>query len=377
MDIQVRLDLIQRNLEETLTKRDLTNLIASGMALKHYIGFEISGELHLGTGLMCMSKVRDFIDAGIDCSILLADWHSWINDKLGGDHEVIKRIAVGYFKEGLKASFKCLGGDPQKLRFVLGSDLCHRNDRYWETVIEVSKNVKLARILRSLTIMGREEGPGIDFAKLIYPSMQVTDIFIQGIHLPHGGLDQRKAHVIARDVSLRLKISPLRNAEGDRMKPVAVHHHLILGLQKPPMWPVPKDSLRDVWVAMKMSKSKPKTAIFITDTPDAIREKVRRAFCPPDEVELNPILDWAKYLLLREQDSELLVKRPTRFGGDITYQSFSEVAEAYREGCLHPMDLKGAVSDKLIELLEPARAHFQQPKPRHMKEELERLVASS
>ena len=46
-------------------------------------------------------KVKDFVEAGIECSIFLADWHTWINDKLGGDRETIKRVAVGYFKEGL------------------------------------------------------------------------------------------------------------------------------------------------------------------------------------------------------------------------------------------------------------------------------------
>jgi len=50
----------------------------------------------------------------------LADWHSWINDKLGGDLEKIKKIAVGYFKEGMKASLKCMGGDPEKLKFIQG-----------------------------------------------------------------------------------------------------------------------------------------------------------------------------------------------------------------------------------------------------------------
>jgi len=124
-------------------------LLDSGMKIKHYIGFEISGKIHLGTGLMCMSKVKDFMDAGINCSIFLADWHSWINDKLGGDREVIKKVAGGYFKEGLRASLKCLGGNPEKLKFVLGSDLYHNNDDYWATMVDVSKHTSLSRMKRS------------------------------------------------------------------------------------------------------------------------------------------------------------------------------------------------------------------------------------
>src|SRR3989344_8439615 len=176
-----------------------------------------------------MSKVKDFVDAGIDCSIFLADWHSWINDKLGGDMNVIQGIGVNYFKEALVAAYKCVGGNPKDLKFVLGSELYHNNDKYWEMVIDISKNITLGRIERSITIMGRKEGESVDFAKLIYPPMQVADIFIQGINLAHAGNDQRKAQVIARDVALKLSFCPLIDSNGKQIKPIAVHHHLILG----------------------------------------------------------------------------------------------------------------------------------------------------
>ena len=201
MDIERRFELITRNTEEILTASDLRLFLETGVKLKHYIGFEISGKMHLGTGLMTMAKVKDFIDAKADVSIFLADWHTWINNKLGGDREVIKRIAVGYFKEGFKASMKCLGADPKKLKFVLGSELYHNNDEYWATFVEISKHTTLARIRRSITIMGRKEGEAVNFAMLLYPPMQVADIFIQGITLPHTGIDQRKAQVIAREVA--------------------------------------------------------------------------------------------------------------------------------------------------------------------------------
>ena len=374
MDLEAKFDLIKRNTEEVMTEEDLKNLLDSGMKLKHYIGFEISGKIHLGTGLMCMSKVKDFIDAEIDVSIFLADWHSWINDKLGGDRETIKKVAGGYFKEGLKASLKCIGGDPDKLKFVLGSDLYHNNDEYWATVIEISKYTTLARIRRSITIMGRKEGEAVDFAKLIYPPMQVADIFIQGIHLPHAGLDQRKAQVIARDVALKLKIKPLLDSRGNKIKPVAVHHHLILGLGKPPMWPIPKDRLQELWSTLKMSKSKPDTCIFIHDSPEEIRRKIKNAFCPEGEVEFNPVLDWVKYLIFRDEKSELLVERPQKYGGNITYYSYKDIEKDFLEKKLHPLDLKNAVAEKLIKLLEPARKHFEQPKVKKMLEELEQMI---
>ena len=374
MELNKKLELIKRNTEEILTEEDLIKLLEGGEKLKHYIGFEISGKIHLGTGLMCMSKVKDFMDAGVDCSIFLADWHSWINDKLGGDREIIKKVAVGYFKEGLKASLKCLGGNPEKLKFVLGSDLYHNNDIFWATMIDVSKHTTLARMQRSITILGRKEGEGVDFAKLIYPPMQIADIFIQGINLAHAGLDQRKAQVIAREVASQMKISPLLNKKGEKIKPIAVHHHLILGLQKPAIWPVPKENLQELWSSMKMSKSIPSSAIYITDSEEEIKKKVSNAFCPEGETEFNPLIDWAKYLIFSRAKEKLEIKRPAKFGGDKLYNNFQELVSDFSAKKLHPMDLKNAMADKLIKILDPARKHFEQPKIKKMKEEMEKLL---
>lgn len=374
MELEKRFELIRKNVEEVMTEEDLKLLLESSTKIRHYIGFEISGKIHLGTGLMCMSKVKDFMDAGIDCSIFLADWHSWINDKLGGDINTIKKVAGGYFKEGLKASLKCWGADPEKVKFVLGSDLYRGHDDYWATVIDVSKHTTLARMMRSITILGRKEGEAVDFAKLIYPPMQVADILFQGINLPHAGLDQRKAQVIARDVALKVKMSPLLDKKGNHIKPVAVHHHLILGLGKPPVWPVPKDQLQEVWSAFKMSKSKPDTCIFIHDSPDEIRRKIKNAFCLEGDTEFNPILDWTRYLIFHDNNARLEIERPEKFGGKITYSCYADLEKDFKEKKLHPMDLKNAVAESLIKLLEPARKHFEQPKIKAMLEELEKMM---
>ena len=374
MDIQKKIEIIKRNTEEVMTEEDLKILLETGIKLKHYIGFEISGKPHLGHGLVCMSKVKDFVDAGIECSIFLADWHSWINDKLGGDREVIKHVAVTYFKEALIAAYKCVGGNPKDIKFVLGSELYHNNDKYWETVIDVSKHTTLGRIERSITIMGRKEGEGIDFAKLIYPPMQVADIFIQGINFPHAGLDQRKAQVIARDCALQLKISPLLDKKGNKIKPVAIHGHLILGLQKPPIWPVPKENLQELWSQMKMSKSIPNSAIYMADNEEEVKKKINNAFCPEGEIGFNPLLDWAKYIVFINSKSKLEINRPEKFGGNKTYNNYEELSSDFANKKLHPMDLKNAMANKINEILMPAREHFNQPQLKKAKEEMEKLI---
>lgn len=370
--IKNQLNLITKNTEEILTLEDLKSLLSKKFQMRHYIGFEISGKIHLGTGLVCMQKIKDFVDAGVKVNILLADWHSWINDKLGGDRKKIKEIALGYFKEGLKAAYQCVGGNPKDLNFILGSDLYDKNNKYWETVIEVSKHTTLSRMKRSISILGKQEGEEVDFAKLIYPAMQVADIFIGQFHLVHAGLDQRKAHVIARQVADKLKISPLILGK-ETMSPVAVHHHLLLGLGKPPIWPISADTdKKELWSSLKMSKSKPESAVFIHDSPEEIKRKITKAFCPEKEIEFNPMIDWAEYLIF-VREGKIIIKREQKYGGNLAVNSIDELKRLFNSGDLHPEDLKNFVAEYLIELLKPAREHFNKGKPKEMLKNLELL----
>jgi len=348
MKTQERLDLITRNLEEVLTPQDLESLLAKGTLLKHYIGFEISGQVHLGSGLMTMFKVKDFVEAGVKCTIFLADWHAWINDKLGGDKELIREMATSYFKEAMIASYLCVGGNPKDLHFVLGSDLYHGHDDYWATMIRVAKHTTLARVQRSISILGRQEGEAVDFAKLIYPPMQVADIFFMTINLAHAGIDQRKAHVIARDTGHQVA----------GYKPVAVHHPMIAGLKKPPVWPLPEDRKEELKISLKMSKSIPDSAIFIHDSPEEIKRKIQGAFCPPGEAEYNPLLNWTRHLILRTPEDSLTIERATEHGGPITFTRYEDLEKDYLGGSLHPADLKAGVGEWLVQKLEPARQHF-------------------
>lgn len=374
MSVEEKLELIKRNTEEIIGEEELVELLKNGEKLKHYIGFEISGKPHLGHGLVCMSKVKDLHDAGIETSIFLADYHSWINNKLGGNMKIIQEVGVPFFKEALIAAYKCVGGDQKDLKFVLGSELYHNNDKYWQTVIDVSKNTTLARMQRSITIAGRKEGESVNFAIMLYPAMQVADIFEQGVNLTHAGNDQRKAQVIAREVALQMKFSPLLNKKGEKIKPVAVHGHLILGLQKPSIWPVPKESMQDLWAQMKMSKSLPGSAIYMVDSEEEVKKKIAGAFCPEGEIDFNPLMDWAKYLVFINDKSTLEIKRPEKFGGNKTYKTFDELANDFKDKKLHPMDLKTAMSDKIVEILAPAREHFTQPKIQKLKEEMDKLL---
>ncbi|MEM3399930.1 MAG: tyrosine--tRNA ligase [Candidatus Micrarchaeia archaeon] len=336
MDTEKKLELVMKKpTEEVLTPEELRNLFETNSRPKHYIGFEISGMVHLGTGLACSMKIKDFLEAGIETNILLADYHTMLNKKLGGDIKKIRKVALGYFKH----AFVSLGLDEEKVRYVLASDIY--DDDYWQTVIDVARNTTLKRMLRCITIMGRSEDSA-DAASILYPAMQAADIYKLNVDIVHSGMDQRKVHVLARELSEKL----------NKKKPIAVHGHLLMGLQGP--------KKMGVEFSDKMSKSKPETCIFIHDSESEIAEKLKRAYCPERQTNENPVIDLCEWILMRE--GGLLVERPQKYGGDIEFGSFAELKKAYTNGELHPADLKNAVAKRLSDVLRPCREYFNKNK---------------
>ncbi len=340
MDLEDRLALVKRPpTEEVLTESELVALLGREAHPKHYIGLEISGLLHLGSLVILGFKINDFIKAGIRCKVFLADWHSYINNKMGGDMEKIERVSK-YYDEAF--GFFCPG-----VELELGSRLYAGNDQYWRDLLRFSKQISLARDTRCLTIMGRTTKEKLDVAQYIYPPMQATDIRAMDLDIVHSGMDQRTVHVLVREVfpSLRWKV------------PVAVHHHLLAGLQKPEAAGIDEDAESDKVVSSKMSKSKPDSAIFIHDDTEEIARKLAKAWCPEKQAEGNPVLDFAKHIVFREE-SRMEVIRPDKYGGTVSYGSYAELESDYLAGKLHPKDLKQAVAASLDEVVAPVREHF-------------------
>lgn len=319
--------------QEVVTREDLDEVLSQDHKTA-YIGFEPSGTAHLGW-LITARKVRDLQEAGFEVTILLADWHAQINDKLGGDLERIQACGV-YMEEAMKA----LGvrGDA---RFVYASEWVDDAD-YWATVLRVGKACTLNRVKRAMTIMGREaEDADLDYGKTIYPAMQVADIFYAGFDVALGGMDQRHAHMLARDVAGKM---------GGKA-PVALHTPLLPSLTE--------EGGRMDPVAGKMSKSKPESGVFLHDSREEVEAKLHDAYCPQGEVEGNPVLDLLRWVLWPELET-FTVKRPEKYGGNLMFESMGEVEAAFEEGELHPLDLKSAVADALNALLEEVRSYFEE-----------------
>ena len=336
-----------RNAEEIVTQDELRQLCARPTK-KAYIGIEPSGQAHLGWKIVA-EKVRDLTAAGFEMTVLLADWHAYINDKFGGDLGKIK-VCAEYIKDALEA----LGVPRDSVRYVNASDYIG-DPKYWERIIRISKATSLSRARRAMDIMGRKEDElELDSSRLLYPMMQVADIFHLDVDLAYGGLDQRKAHMLARDIGERYGWK----------KVTSVHT---------PLLPSLTGTDRMDPVEAKMSKSKPDSAIFITDSEADIRRKIKAAFCPARQVEGNPVLDLCR-LVVFPYIGALRISRPAKYGGDLEIKSYPELSDLHSSEKLHPADLKSGVADALVEMLLPVRKHFEAHPGNH--EAVKRFIAT-
>ncbi len=346
MDVTEKVDLIAKPpTEEIVTKEDLLELLKTNSRPKHYIGLEISGFLHLGSLISTGYKINDFIKAGVDCTVFLADWHTLINDKLGGDLETISKVSK-YYADAFKLI--CPSAN-----IVLGTELYDSKKEYWSELVKVTKHMSLARTMRTLTIMGRSENEEkIDLAKLLYPPMQAADIHSLDLDIVHAGMDQRKIHMLVREIFPKMKWKV----------PVAVHHKLLPGLSQP------KDESSTE--PGKMSKSDPNSGVFVHDTDDEIKSKIKKGWCEEGSVEGNPILEIAKNIIFHEFNS-INIERPEKFGGNITYDSYASLESDFGEKKLHPGDLKQTIGDYLVKVIAPVRDKLS------LNEDLAKLIKNS
>lgn len=341
MDVEEKIGVIKSFAAEIVTEEELRNLFETNEHPVAYDGFEPSGIAGIHFGLMRAKNLKKMLDIGIKFKLYIADYFAMINNKLGGDLERI-RNAGRYFIEVWKAA----GIDLSKVEVIWNSKLME-DFSYWDRYIKIGRLFSIDRVKRAITIMGRKEGENISVAQLFYPIMQATDIFQMNIDICQLGIDQRKANIIAREAAQKM---------GWKV-PVIVSHPLLLGLKGMP--PNLKGASDDVLINYKMSKSDPKNAIFVHDTYEEIKEKINSAYCPEKVVDGNPIFDYLEKLILDDKTKPITIKRPAKFGGDLEVENYEKLVLMYREGKIHPADLKGFVAEELEKQIKPIREYFE------------------
>jgi tyrosyl-tRNA synthetase len=343
MDIEEKIKIVKEVGEEIVSEDELKKLFKEKKNPVAYDGFEPSGRIHIAQGLLRTINVNKLISTGVEFKMWVADWFGMLNNKMGGDLEKI-RIVGEYFIE----VWKVCGMDLDHVEFIWASEYINQHPEYWETVLRLSMNATVQRVMRCGQIMGREESASNPASYILYPLMQAADIHHLGADIAQLGMDQRKVNMLARDIFPKLGLKP----------PIAVQHHMLAGLTEPKTTDL---TGADAAIAKKMSKSNPASAIFMTDTEDEINKKFKKAYCPEGSSENNPVLEYCKFIVFEKID-KFKIKRSDKFGGDISFDSYEDLEKAFVKKEVHPLDLKTATAKYINKFLAPVREHFEKDK---------------
>jgi tyrosyl-tRNA synthetase len=328
MDVHER---ITRNAVEVVTEAEGKALAEEPEGKRAYVGYEPSGVLHVGH-MLTATKLMDLQDAGFSVTVLLADVHAYLNDK--GSFAEIRETA-----DRMREQFLAYGLDPERTEFVLGSEFQFDRE-YVLDLHALELETSLARAERAMAEIG--SGDTRTVSQAVYPLMQALDIVYLDVDLAVGGMEQRKVHMLARDVL------PSIDAEA----PTCLHTPLIADLKTG---------------VGKMSTSEG-VSISMEDSTADIETKVNDAFCPrtrdpdPDEKgreRENPVLQLFEYHVFPRVET-VVVERPDQYGGDLEYREYEALAADLESGDLHPEDAKSALASYLDDLIAPGRAKLRE-----------------
>ncbi|KAG1869188.1 hypothetical protein C8R48DRAFT_700564 [Suillus tomentosus] len=362
LDVEAKYDLITRRVQEVLGGDLIKAILAEGRLPKAYWGTAPTGRPHIGY-FVPLTKIADFLRAGVEVKILLADVHAFL-DNLKAPLELVAH-RTKYYEFILRTVFTSLGIPTSKLIFVQGSDyqLTREynldNYRLCATVTEHDAKKAGAEVVKQV------ESPLI--SGLLYPGLQALDEQYLGVDFQFGGIDQRKIFTFAELYLPRLGYA----------KRAHLMNSMVPGL-----------------MGGKMSSSDPDSKIDFLDPPEAVKRKIKKAFCEEGNITENGLLAFIKAVLIpisqlrieRRKgetgvDSEegqdaigdqnpfvdddapegtvFTIRREGKFGGPPShYKDYQELEDDFSAKKVHPGDLKTAVNKAIDSLLAPIRKAF-------------------
>ncbi|KIM31232.1 hypothetical protein M408DRAFT_255852 [Serendipita vermifera MAFF 305830] len=339
-------DLITRNLQEVLGGDIIRSILTEGRTLKCYWGTAPTGRPHIAY-FGPLTKIADFLRAGVEVTILLADVHAFL-DNMKAPLELVAH-RVKYYEYVLRAVFKAIPVPIDRLRFVVGSsyqltkEYNLDNYRLCATVTEHDAKKAGAEVVKQVA------SPLL--SGLLYPGLQALDEEYLKCDFQFGGVDQRKIFTYAELYLPKLGYK----------KRAHLMNGMLPGL-----------------TGAKMSSSDPSSKIDFLDPPASLKKKLKQAFCEEGNVENNALLAFVKAVLmpisslrLETQDCEFksfaeegapagtVFSIPRRDQTTLHYVEYAPMEEDFKNKLIHPGDLKAVVTTVLSQLLEPVQKEFE------------------
>ncbi len=324
MTPEEKFQLIKRNIEEIVTEKELKELLKKKKKPCMYLGTAITGKPHIAYFLPVL-KMADFLKAGFQVKLLLADLHGALD---GTPWDLLEK-RYKYYSKVMPLMFKAIGANIKNFEIIKGSSF-QKKENYQFDILRMSTEISINDCKRAAAEVVKF-GDNPKLSGLIYPIMQALDEEYLKVDIQYGGTDQRKIFMFARE-SLP-KIGYKRRIE--------VMNPMIPGL-----------------MGKKMSASDPQSKIDLADDEKTVKDKIKSAYCEPGIIQDNGILSFVKHVLMiikTDKGEKFIIKRPAKFGGNIEFDNYAGIEKAYKTKKLHPLDLKNAVAEEINKLLAPFR----------------------
>jgi tryptophanyl-tRNA synthetase len=225
-------------------------------------GIRPTGNLHLGN---YFGAIKNFVKMQEQnrCFFFIADYHSLTTHPTPGNlHGNVRSVLVDYLAAGL---------DPEKVTLYLQSDIPETAELY----LFLNMNAYMGELERctSFKDKARVQPDNINAGLLTYPTLMAADIIIHKAHKVPVGKDQEQHLEMTRTFANRFN----RMYHVDYF-PEPVAYNFGEELVKIP----------GLDGSTKMGKSEGEgNAIFLSDTPEAIRKKVMKAVTDSGPTEPN------------------------------------------------------------------------------------------
>lgn len=339
MNTDKKYDLITRNLTEILAPKDgdvIMKKIIDKRALKIYWGTAPTGRIHIGY-LLPMMKIADFLKAGCQVTILIADLHAMVDKMKSTPEQLDSRTK--YYELTIHGILSILGVNLQQenLHFVRGRSF-QLSPEYSFDLLHQSTYISTHHAQRAGSEVVKQTDKSV-VSDLLYPIMQVLDEKYLGVDVQMGGIDQRKIFILSREMA--------------HLDKKALFHFMnpllpALSTEKPTSENTKMSSSSGVKIDLLFGKK-------------ALTKNFNAVYCLSGDKDHNPMLNLTKqliYPLLEYTKVPFVIQRKEEYGGEISYSTYDDLEADFVANNLHPQDLKNGVSLFFTNLLQPLRDIF-------------------
>ena len=302
-------------------------------------GIQTTGNMHLGNYL---GAIRNWVElqADYDCFLFMADLHA-----ITVPHDP-KALAENTLK--IAATYIACGIDPEQSTIFVQSQLPEHSELAW--IFNCITPLGWLERMIQFKEKAKKQGENVSVGLMDYPVLQAADILLYEPDIVPVGEDQKQHLELTRDIAARLNYQ--------------------FGSEKKPILKIPEPLIRAAGARVmsltdgtkKMSKSDPsdQSRIDLTDPPNVITKKIKRAktdpergleFDNPERPECNNLL--GLYQLLSGQTKEAVAQECADMGwgqfkpllAETTVEALKPIQERYDELMSDRTYLKQVLAD--------------------------------